>query len=341
MRATSAPAIFVTPDGEVRLEVTLDAETVWLSQAQLAKLFQRDQSVVARHISSVFKEKELPKETSMQILHRTASGRPATLYSLDVIISVGYRVKSKRGTQFRIWANGVLRDYLLRGYALNQHRLASHGLDDVHRAITLASRALGALPGATDEAPAILDIVGRFSATWKTLLQYDEERLPDQPLHPTQPRARLTVVQARKAIIELSASLAARAEATPLFARERPGMLEGILGNLEQTFGGVSLYPTVEARAAHLLYFIIKDHPFSDGNKRIGCFLFLHYLDKNRTLALPDGSLRFDGNALVALALLIAESDPGDKDLMVRLIIHLLSQPQPQRRDRAPALARQ
>jgi prophage maintenance system killer protein len=149
------------------------------------------------------------------------------------------------------------------------------------------------------------------------------------------------VVQARKAIIELSASLAARAEATPLFARERPGMLEGILGNLEQTFGGVSLYPTVEARAAHLLYFIIKDHPFSDGNKRIGCFLFLHYLDKNRALALPDGSLRFDGNALVALALLIAESDPGDKDLMVRLIIHLLSQPQPQRRDRAPALARQ
>jgi prophage maintenance system killer protein len=316
--------IYVTDDGDVQLDVPLERETVWLSQAQLVKLFGRDVSVISRHIANVFKEKELDRKGNLQKMQIAGADRPVTFYSLDVVISVGYRVKSPRGTQFRIWANGVLRDHLLDGYTLNQRRLGQTGLADMEQAVKLLGRTLHANRLMSDQGNALLDLVSDYARTWRLLLQYDENKLPAQPKRPTKRLARLTPARARYVIATLKARLASIGEASALFGQERGHGLDGILGNIEQTFGGTPLYPSVEARAAHVLYFIIKDHPFSDGNKRIGSFLFLHYLDKNRRLLRPDGSPSVDDNALVALALLIAESNPSQKDLMIRLTMSLL-----------------
>jgi prophage maintenance system killer protein len=306
-----------------RLEVRLERDTVWLTQAQMAELFQRDQSVVSRHMRNVFEEGELDEETNMQKMHITPSGRPTILYSLDVVVSVGYRVKSPQGTQFRIWATRTLRDYLVRGYTLNEQRLRERGFSEIRQAVALLSRTLTQNELVTDEGQAVLQVIEDYARTWHLLLAYDENRLEHVVGDSQGQLAELSPADARVLVNHLRQTLAARGEATSLFGLEREHQLDGILAAIQQTFAGVALYASAQSRAAHLLYFLIKDHPFVDGNKRIGTLLFLEYLRRNGLLRL-NGILRFPDSAMVALALLVAASDPTQKDLMVRLILNLL-----------------
>lgn len=321
--------LFVSPDGDVTVDVRTTSDTVWLSQRQMGELFDVDVRTVNEHLNNVFREGEVDKGATIRNFRIVQTegarkvNRDVQHYNLDAILSVGYRVNSKRGTQFRIWATNRLKDYLVKGYALNQRRLEQKGIEIEH-AVKLLGRTLQTNKLVTDEGQALLDLVGDYARTWRLLLDYDENRLPQQPAMPTKRLVRLTVAQAREHVTKLKKSLQAKREASALFGAEREDGLSSILGNLEQTFGGDPLYPSVEARAAHLLYFVIKDHPFSDGNKRIGSFLFLLYLDKAGRLMRADGRRRFDDTALVALALLIAESDPSQKDLMIRLVMSLL-----------------
>ena len=297
------------------MDVHLSEDTVWLTQAQMAKLFGSSQRMMSHHTSNVFSERELDRESNIQKVYIDRSKKPVALHSLDVIISVGYRVKSAKGVHFRKWATGVLRERLIsanRDRQINRARLDALG--------AIASHVMS-----DEEARALLRVIGRFSHSWQMLRQYDENDLPGKPAHPTKRPKRLMPKQAHAAIQALKADLMQKGEASELFGIQRGDGVASILGNIEQTFGGQPLYPSVEERAAALLYFVIKNHPFTDGNKRIGSLLFLHFLDKNGLLARPDGTQRFDKNALVATALLVAASDPKQKDMVMRLILAMLS----------------
>jgi len=319
--------VYTTPDGEVRVDVRLEQETVWLSLNQMAELFGRDKSVISRHLRNVFTSGELERE-SVVAIHATTAADGKTYqveyFNLDAILSVGYRVNSKRGTQFRIWATHTLRDHLLRGYTLNEQRVREKGLGEIEQAVGLLARTLTRQALVTDEGRAVLEVVQQYTRAWRWLLEYDERRLAEAPSRPLKPTAPLSLPSARSAIARLRDSLAARGEASALFGQERGDQLGAILAGLEQTFDGKPLYPTAQSRAAHLLYFVIKDHPFTDGNKRIGTLLFLDYLRRNGMLMGKDGRPRLADNAMVALALLVAESEAAQKDLMIRLILNLL-----------------
>jgi len=316
--------LFQAADGQVSLDVRLEADTVWLSQAQMAELFGRERSVITRHVGNVFREGELPEKSNVHFLHIAGADRPVGFYSLDVIISVGYRVKSSRGTQFRIWATQVLRQHLIQGYSLHQRRLQERGLGDLQQALALMARTLSSRGLVSDEGQAVLEVVQRYSRAWRWLLAYDEDRLAPATAEPDGVPEELGFAEAQRAIHSLRADLAGRGEATSLFGQDNRQALAGILGAIEQTFDGQPLYPTAQLRAAHLLYFVIKDHPFTDGNKRIGTLLFLEFLRRNQLLLLTDGQPRIADNGMAALALLIAESAPQQKDLMTRLVMALL-----------------
>jgi prophage maintenance system killer protein len=316
--------IYESPDGEVRLDVRLERDSIWLSQKQMAELFGRERSVITRHIQRALADDELSPESNVQKMHIASSDKPVTLYSLDAVISVGYRVNSARGTQFRIWATRTLREHLLRGYTLSERRLRERGFGEIEQAISLLASTLTRHELVSGEGAAVLDVVQHYTRAWRLLFEYDEGRLADVPPRPETEAFRLTLPMAGELIADLRAALANRGQAGSLFARERGEQLAAILGAIEQTFDGRPLYPSVQLRAANLLYFVIKDHPFSDGNKRIGSLLFLDYLARNRLLARADGAQRIADNAMVALALLIAESEPGQRDLMIRLIMSLL-----------------
>jgi|694.fasta_scaffold08094_5 prophage maintenance system killer protein len=316
--------LFQAADGQVSLDVRLEADTVWLSQAQMAELFGRERSVITRHVRNVFREGELPEQSNVHFLHIAGADRPVGFYNLDVIISVGYRVKSPRGTQFRIWATQVLGQHLIQGYSLHQRRLQERGIGELQQALALMARTLSSRGLVNDEGQAVLEVVQRYSRAWRWLLAYDEDRLPPITAEPDGSPEALKLEEAQRAIETLRADLARCGEATPLFGLDNRQALGGILGAIEQTFDGQPLYPTAQLRAAHLLYFVIKDHPFADGNKRIGTLLFLEFLRRNQLLLLPDGQPRIADNGMAALALLIAESAPQQKELMIRLVIALL-----------------
>ena len=322
--------VYEAPDGGVRVDVRLHGETVWLSLTQMAELFGRDKSVISRHLRNVFRTGELGREATVAknatVQREGDRGvvREIEFFNLDAILSVGYRVNSKRGTQFRIWATRTLRDHLLRGYTLHERRLRERGLGEIEQAVGLLARTLTVNALVSDEGRAVLDVVQQYSRAWRLLLEYDEQRLAESPARPVAPKAGMSLEEAREMAARLRANLAARGEAGPLFGQERGDALAGILGAIEQTFGGEPLYASAQARAAHLLYFVIKDHPFGDGNKRIGTLLFLEYLRRNGLLASADGSPRLADNAMVALALLIAESEAAQKELMIRLVLNLL-----------------
>jgi hypothetical protein len=267
--------LFQAADGQVSLDVRLEADTVWLSQAQMAELFGRERSVITRHVGNVFREGELPEKSNVHFLHIAGADRPVGFYNLDVIISVGYRVKSPRGTQFRIWATQVLRQHLIQGYSLHQRRLQERGLGDLQQALALMARTLSSRGLLNDEGQAVLEVVQRYSRAWRWLLAYDEDRLAPATAEPDGVPEALGLAESQLAIETLRADLARCGEATPLFGLDNRQALAGILGAIEQTFDGQPLYPTAQLRAAHLLYFVIKDHPFADGNKRIGT-LWLH-----------------------------------------------------------------
>lgn len=313
-------AIYSGPQGMV--DVRVQGDTVWLSQEQMTQLFGRERSVITKHIRNVFKEGELAEESNVQNLHIGHSDKPVRFYNLDVIISVGYRVKSQQGVQFRRWATGVLREHLTRGYTLHRHRLEANAVE-LHAALELV-RKTAQMPELTAETGrGLLDIVTRYTHTFLWLQRYDEGLLAE-PL--AQQGGRLpTVDEAWAALARLKANLVLRGEATELFAKERGDGLAALLGNLDQSIFGEPAYPSVEAKAAHLLYFVIKNHPFADGNKRSGAFLFVEFLHRNGRLLGPDGQPVINDVGLAALALLVAESDPTQKDVLIRLIMHMLA----------------
>jgi prophage maintenance system killer protein len=315
--------VYEAADGEVRVEVRLQQETVWLSLNQMAELFGRDKSVISRHLHNVFRSGELERQATVakNATVQFEGGREVTrdveFFNLDAILSVGYRVNSMRGTQFRIWATHTLRDHLLRGYTLNERRLAERGLDEARQTLDLLARTLSNQELVDDTGRTVLELIEGYADTWRLLLEYDEDRLALPP--GTQPSTGvLDHEQATHAIAEFKRELMARKEAGDLFGNPRSEALDAILGSIEQTMFGESLYRSREEKAANLLYLIIKDHPFSDGNKRIGSFLFMLYL-KQEGIA-----HRFNPQGLTALALLIAESAASSKDLMIRLIMNLL-----------------
>ncbi|MGH9461179.1 MAG: RhuM family protein [Vicinamibacteria bacterium] len=322
--------LYEAPDGDVRVDVRLEKDTVWLSLGQMVEVFQRDKSVISRHLRNVFASGELKQEATVAknaTVQREGDRevvREIEYFNLDAILSVGYRVNSKRGTQFRIWATRTLRDHVLRGYTLNERRLRERGLGEMEQAVRLLARTLTTHSLVSDEGRAVLDVVQQYSRAWRWFFEYDEGRLPAAPAQPVAPAASIPLSDARAAIASLREAVAERSEAGPLFGQERGDALSGILGAIEQTFDGKALYRTAQERAAHLLYFAVKDHPFSDGNKRIGTLLFLEYLRRNGLLKRTDRSPRLADNATVALTLLIAESEAAQKDLMIRLVLNLL-----------------
>ncbi|OGY42363.1 MAG: hypothetical protein A2Y82_04345 [Candidatus Buchananbacteria bacterium RBG_13_36_9] len=319
--------IYQPKTGGPRFEVVLEKETVWLNQAQIAKLFDIDRTVITKHIKNIFEEKELnSKSVSAKSAHTAADGKiyKTQFYNLDLIISVGYRVSSGRATKFRIWATKILKDHIFKGYTLNQKRLQEKGLAEFEQAVALVKNALETKKLKGAEAKGLLEVITKYAQSWLLLQKYDEEQLV-LPVKQAKPKYQLDYNQSVEAIFSLKANLLAKKQAADLFGRERGETLAGIIGNLYQSFGGKALYPSIEAKAAHLLYFIIKDHPFADGNKRIGSFLFIVFLSKNNYLLDKKGERKFNDNALVALALLIAESDPKQKEVLIRLIMNFLT----------------
>ena len=311
-------ALYQAPDGTVSLEVKLEAETVWLNLNQMSGLFDRDKSVISRHLRNIFKTGELDRDSVVAFFATTAAdGKTYQVdyYSLDVIISVGYRVNSKRGTQFRIWATNVLRDHVLRGYSANERRLK-----ELNQAIRLIGSVAERKALSGDEATALLSVVKDYSYALDLLDDYDHERVTakDTTVRPIEP---VSYDEARRIIERLGAQF----NAGGLFGAEKDKSLRGSLANIMQTFDGKELYPSLEEKAAQLLYSLVKNHSFVDGNKRIAAALFLWFLEKNAALYATDGSKRIADNALVAMTLLIAESRPEEKDVLTRVVVNLIN----------------
>lgn len=319
--------IYRSADGQAQVEVRFGQETVWLSLQQMADVFGRDKSVISRHLKNIFAEGELSpeatvaKNATVQTEGKRQVSRDIEYYNLDAILSVGYRVNSKAGTQFRIWATARLKDYLLKGYALNHQRLQQNAAD-LEQALELIRKTAASPELTVASGRGLVDIVSRYTQTFLWLQQYDEGLLNDLP---GQDGGVLpTIDEARTALAGLKAQLMARGEATDLFARERGDALQALLGNLAQTVFGESAYPSIESKAAHLLYFVVKNHPFTDGNKRSGAYLFVDFLHRNRRLLDASGQPVINDTGLAALTLLVAESDPHHKDVLIRLVMHML-----------------
>lgn len=314
--------IYQTEDGQTQIDVRLENDTVWLTQAQMAELFQKDQSVIARHIANVFKEGELEKNSNMQILHNTLSKyKPTSIYNLDVIISVGYRVKSKRGTAFRIWARTILKDYLIKGYAVNEN-IRREQIGELRQLVGILGRTIQSQPLIpTQDSQVLFDVVTDYAYALDTLDNYDYQRLiiekttPEERFHATYENAIAEIEGLRK-----------KFGGSKLFGNEKDDSFKSSIGQIYQTFGGKELYPSVEEKAAMLLYLVTKNHSFSDGNKRIAATLFLWFLNNNGILYREDGTKRLADNTLVALTLMIAESKTEEKDVMVKVVVNLINQ---------------
>lgn len=313
--------VFQTPDGAARVEVWLERDTVWLTQAQMAELFGRERSVITKHVRNVFREGELEPDSACAKFARTASdGKTYQVdaYNLDVIISVGYRVKSQRGTQFRVWATRVLREHLVKGYTANAERLR-----DLNQAVRLVAdtvrrrEAVGGLSG--DEAQALLAVVGAYNRALELLDDYDHQRVVKPKVGTS-----ATFTLQRGDALRIVDRLRERFGGSTLFGVEKDQGLASALGAIVQTFGGEDLYPSLEEKAAQLLYLLVKNHAFVDGNKRIAAALFLWFLDRNGALQHADGTPRVSDGALVALTLMIAESRPPEKEVLVHIVMHLL-----------------
>ena len=306
--------LYQAPDGSVKLDVRLERDTIWLSQKQMAILFDTERSVITKHLRNIFQSGELEEKSNVQKMHIPGSDKPVAFYSLDAILSVGYRVNSKRGTQFRIWATQVLRDHILKGYTVNERRL-----QELQQTIKLVSSLADRRSLTGDEAAGLLRVVRDYAFALNVLDDYDHGRIPQ--IAPTPQMAEPLSLEEARSIIN---GMKERYGGGTLFGKEQGGRLGAALTAVFQSAGGQDAYPTVAEKAAHLLYFLVKDHPFVDGNKRIGAALFLRFLEKNGLLYRSDSSLRLSEEALVALTLLVAESAPKEKDTITRLIAFLL-----------------
>ena len=313
-------AIFESESGEV--QVKLDSNTVWLRQDQMAALFGRERSVITRHIGNVFREGELDKNSNVQNMHIANSDKPVKIFSLDVIISVGYRVKSQNGTRFRQWATRVLNEHLVKGYTLNQQRFEQNA-QELEAALRLVRKAATNPDLIADTGRGLVEIVSRYTQTFLWLQRYDEGLLNEPEGNPG--GVLPTLQQASESLAQLKQSLIERGEATELFAKPRGDGLDALLGNLDQSVFGDPAYPTIQSKAAHLLYFVVKNHPFADGNKRSGAFLFVDFLHRNDHLMNEQGQPIINDTGLAALTLLVAESAPKQKETLIRLIMNMLS----------------
>ena len=307
--------LYKAEDGQTALEVRLQEETIWLTQDQISKLFQRDRTVITKHLNNIFKTKELEEKSNVQKMHIALSDKPVKYYNLDVVLSVGYRVNSKRGTQFRIWATRVLREHLVKGFTVNDRRLK-----ELHQAVHLITEIAGHRDLSGDEAKALLRVVEDYTYALNLLDDYDHQRVVLADTTNRKIKA-VTYDEAVKTISHLRGQFGA----SVLFGREKDESLRGSLANIFQTFEGKELYPSMEEKAANLLYFLVKNHSFVDGNKRIAAALFLWFLEKNRMLYRADGTKRIAENALVAMTLLIAECNPADKEILARVVTNLLT----------------
>jgi prophage maintenance system killer protein len=320
--------LYKTPDGKIELDVKLEDETVWLTQAQMAKLFNQTKQTVSMHIGNIYKEGELLRNSTVRkFLTVQTEGkrkivRQIDYYNLDVIISIGYRVKSKRGTQFRIWANKILKDYLLKGYALNERKLKeqTERIKEIEKTLENFSQVVENYKLEQDQFSGILKVVSDYTRALDLLDDYDHQKLKISETTRSE-QFKITYAKAKKVIEELSNKF----RSSSLFGKEKDSSFKGSLKAIYQTFEGKKLYPSLEEKAANLLYFIIKNHSFVDGNKRIAASIFLWFLDMNNGLYKTTGEKRLANNALVALCLMIAVSDPKEKDIMIKVVVNLIN----------------
>lgn len=317
--------IYQTADHQTQIEVKFEEETVWLTQYQLVELFQTSRSNLVEHIQNIYKDGELDEKSTcrkfrqIQMEGNRKVSRNIDHYNLDLIISVGYRVNSKRGTQFRQWATQRLKEHLMQGYTINQQRLAQ-----LQQTIQLIHKTGNAGELNVGEAKGLLDIISNYTQSFVLLNQFDSNNLPEEKID-TNITYEIEYTDAVEAIAELKKQLISKKEASALFGNQKDESFTGILNSIVQTFDGQYLYASIEEQAAHLLYFIIKNHPFTDGNKRIGAFLFVWFLEKNKHRFKKNGEVKINDNGLTALALLIAQSDPNDKELMIKLVVNLIN----------------
>lgn len=313
--------IYQTENGQTSIEVRLENENVWLSANQMSVLFDRDEKTIRKHINNVFSEKELVKENNTHFLRVDGVKQPLAFYSLDVIISVGYRVKSQRGVQFRQWANKVLKAYLMNGYVVNE-KIRKRQIGELRQLVQMLGRTIQNQPLLkTDENQALFEIVVDYTYALDTLDDYDYQRLGINETTQEE-KFQATYDNAMQAITALREKFGG----SSLFGNEKDDSFKSSIGQIYQTFDGIDLYPSVEEKAAMLLYLVTKNHSFSDGNKRIAATLFLWFLNNNGILYREDGSKRIADNTLVALTLMIAESKPEEKDVMVKVVVNLINQ---------------
>ena len=317
--------IYKAKDNQIEVEVQFDGDTAWLSQGQLSELFQQTKQNISLHINNCFREGELDKEAVVKESLTTASdGKKykTKKYNLDVIISVGYRIKSKEGTQFRIWATRVLKEYLVKGYAINEKRLqqSQKQLAEFKRLAQLQAKVIEEYPLSNNETKGLIQVIANYATALELLDDYDHQRL-QLPKEGSTVVVQIEYPEAKKAIEELGR----QTQFKGLFGKEKDDSFKGSLENIYQTFDGVDLYKTTEEKAAHLLYFVVKNHSFTDGNKRIAAFIFVWFLERNQLLYRPNGEKIVADTTLVALTLMIAQSHPTDKDMMVKVVVNLLT----------------
>jgi death-on-curing family protein len=318
--------IYQSPDNKIKIDVSLDKETIWLDAHKIAKIFDVNRPAIVKHINNIYKSGELSEDLTCSILEQVAADgkiRKMNIYNLDMIISVGYRVNSKKATQFRVWATKTLKDYLVKGYAINEKRLleAQNKFKELQSAVDFLQKKAGneLMVGQEQE---ILNLLSDYSKTLTLLEQYDKEKVPLAKRG--KGKFVLDYALASEVIITVKKDLVKKGQASEMFGQENSEKIKGIIGNLYQTFDKKELYSSLEEKAAHLLYFVIKDHPFVDGNKRLGSFLFVYFLDRNNYLYKENGEKKINDNALTALALLTAVSDMSEKDRIIKIITNLL-----------------
>ncbi len=317
--------IYQLENGKTEINVKLDKETVWLNLNQIVELFERDKSVISRHINNIFKENELDRVSVVAKNATTASDGKiyqVDYFNLDVIISVGYRIKSKRGTQFRIWANQIIKEYLIKGYSLNEKRLKqkTEQLQELQDSVKILGKVLNYKTLTNDESIGLLKIISDYAYALDILDQYDYQSLEIKDTSGKE----IYHLTYEEAIMQIGLVKKAHGNSY-LFGREKDNSFQSSISTIYQTFEGVDLYPSMEEKAANLLYFITKNHSFSDGNKRIGAFLFLYFLERNGILFNDDGNKRIADNTLVALTLMIAVSKPDEKDTMTKVVVNLIN----------------
>lgn len=316
--------IYKSPKNEIEVEARFEGETIWLRQDEIARLYGKERTVITKHINKIFADKEVDRKSNVQFLHIANSDKPVAFYNLDVILAVGYRTNSARAIHFRKWATNVLKNYLFKGYIINEKRLlqAKNQFKELQGAISfLQEKSKHELLAGQEQE--IFNLLANYSKTLTLLEQYDKEKL--SLIKNTKGKFILKYEEAINVISEIKKDLITKKEASDFFGRENSDKFKGILSNIYQTFDRKELYPSLEEKSAHLLYFIIKDHPFVDGNKRIASFLFVYYLDKNDFLYRSTGEKKINNNTLTALAILIAISNPSEKDKLIKIITNLLA----------------